>query len=245
MYANVQKVPPSIDWRKKGAVTPVKSQLNCGALIHVVGSCWAFSAVAAVEGIKFIRSRRLLNLSEQELIDCDRRSRGCSSGRSEFAFDYIKRNGITSLAKYPYTGKAGKCKYRSKYPRVYIQGYQYVPRNNERALLRAVAYQPVSVSIDARSIDFKHYKRGVFRGRCGRILKHSVTIVGYGRTSNGIRYWLVKNSWGAGWGEGGYIRMLRGLSGPGKCGIAMMPRYPIKRTRMNVSSLEYNHIADL
>ncbi|GFP88437.1 thiol protease sen102 [Phtheirospermum japonicum] len=194
----------------------------------------------------FIRSRRLLNLSEQELIDCNRRNQGCSGGDYEYAFDYISKYGITSLAKYPYTGKAGKCKYRSKSPRVYILGRQGVPRNNERALLIAVATRPVSVLIDATSIEFQLYKRGVFRGRCGRDLKHAVTIVGYGKTSNGIRYWLVKNSWGAGWGEGGYIRMLRGLSGPGKCGIAMNPWYPLKRRpRMNASSLDYNHIADL
>ncbi|KAK6123588.1 hypothetical protein DH2020_042677 [Rehmannia glutinosa] len=136
MYETVQNVPRSIDWRKKGAVTPIKNQFRCG-------SCWAFSAVAAVEGINYIRTKKLISLSEQELVDCDKRSYGCRYGYVKLAFDFIKINGITTSKNYPYTGEVQKCDSKKmKSPAVKIDGRGNVPRNNEHALLKAVANQP-------------------------------------------------------------------------------------------------------
>lgn len=104
MYANEDNVPPSIDWRKKGAVTPVKDQGQCG-------SCWAFSTVVAVEGINQIKTKKLVSLSEQELVDCDTtENQGCNGGLMDPAFDFIKkRGGITTEERYPYKAEDDKC----------------------------------------------------------------------------------------------------------------------------------------
>ncbi|KAK4486993.1 hypothetical protein RD792_006308 [Penstemon davidsonii] len=216
-------LPTSIDWRKSGSVTPVKNQGNCG-------SCWAFSAVAAVEGINKIKTGNLISLSEQELVDCDiiGGNQGCNGGYMEKAFDFIKDNGgITTEKDYPYQGVDGKCDTtKRKNKAVKISGYEMVPAGNEGALQAAVAQQPVAVGIDAGGFDFQLYSSGVFSGYCGKNLNHGVTIVGYG-VDNGDKYWLVKNSWGASWGEGGYIKMKRGSSGVnGICGITLEASYP-------------------
>ncbi|KAK1319975.1 hypothetical protein QJS10_CPB04g01628 [Acorus calamus] len=217
-------VPSSWDWRLKGAVTPVKNQGKCGA-------CWAFSSVAAVEGINKIKTGNLISLSEQQLVDCNTENHGCKGGWMNTAFKYIKNNGgITTESKYPYKAVDGTCDTaKAKYHAVVIDGYQNVPANNENALLSAVANQPISVAIDASGSAFQFYKEGVFSGACGTTLNHAVTVVGYGTTVDGTKYWIVKNSWGSNWGEKGYIRMKRGIAAKeGLCGIAMAASYPIK-----------------
>ncbi|KAF5943430.1 hypothetical protein HYC85_017507 [Camellia sinensis] len=98
----------------------------------------------------------------------------------------------------------------------------------EQALLQAVANQPISVAIEGSGSDFKFYSSGVFTGNCGTNLDHTVTIVGYGATSDGTKYWLVKNSWGSRWGENGYMKIERDVAAnEGLCGIAMQASYPI------------------
>ncbi|XP_023756136.1 vignain [Lactuca sativa] len=233
MYANVDSVPTSVDWRKKGAVTPVKDQGQCG-------SCWAFSTVVAVEGINYIKTKELVSLSEQELIDCDtKENQGCNGGLMDLAFDYIKKiGGLTKEDNYPYMALDGRCNSKKENtPVVSIDGHEDVPKNNEKALMKAVANQPVSVAIDAGEQDFQFYSEGVFTGKCGTELDHGVAAVGYGTTLDGTKYWIVKNSWGAEWGEKGYIRMQRGISDKrGLCGIAMEASYPIKKSANNPTS---------
>nr|KYP67743.1 Vignain [Cajanus cajan] len=221
-YENVTDVPTSVDWRKKGAVTPIKDQGQCG-------SCWAFSTVAATEGIHQITTGKLVSLSEQELVDCDHVDYGCDGGFMEDGFEFIIRNGgITTEANYPYTGVNETCATNKEAsPAAQIKGYETVPANSEEALLKAVANQPVSVTIDAAGSAFQFYSNGVFTGACGTQLDHGVTAVGYGSTDNGTEYWIVKNSWGTEWGEEGYIRMERGIEAKeGLCGIAMDASYP-------------------
>lgn len=81
--------------------------------------------------------------------------------------------------------------------------------NNEEALLQAVSQQPVSVRIEASGAPFRHYSDGIFDGECGTDLHHAVTIVGYGMSEEGTKYWVVKNSWGQNWGKGGYMKIKR------------------------------------
>ncbi|KDP30997.1 hypothetical protein JCGZ_11373 [Jatropha curcas] len=230
MYENVDRVPPSVDWRKKGAVTGVKDQGQCG-------NCWAFSTVVAVEGINQIKTNKLVSLSEQELVDCDtEQDQGCDGGLMDYAFEFIKqKGGLTTEANYPYEAEDGTCDSKKENsPAVSIDGYEKVPENDENALLKAVANQPVSVAIDAGGSDFQFYSEGVFTGSCGTELDHGVAIVGYGTTLDGTKYWIVKNSWGEEWGEKGYIRMKRGISEKeGLCGIAMEASYPIKNSSNN------------
>ncbi|KAL3628925.1 hypothetical protein CASFOL_027971 [Castilleja foliolosa] len=225
MYEDVQNTPPSVDWRKKGAVVGVKDQGQCG-------SCWAFSTVVAVEGINQIKTNKLVALSEQELVDCDTESnQGCDGGLMDAAFEFIiKKGGITTEEKYPYKARNGKCDVvKVNSPEVSIDAYENVPENDEDALLKAAANQPIAVAIDAGSSDFQFYSEGVFTGECGTELNHGVAVVGYGATTDGTKYWIVRNSWGAEWGEQGYIRMQRGIEDKeGLCGIAMIPSYPIK-----------------
>uniref|UniRef100_A0A803P8Q9 Vignain n=1 Tax=Cannabis sativa TaxID=3483 RepID=A0A803P8Q9_CANSA len=153
MYENVEKVPTSVDWRKKGAVTAVKDQGSCG-------SCWAFSTVVAVEGINQIKTKKLVSLSEQELVDCDtEKNEGCNGGLMEYAFEFIKkRGGLTTETHYPYKAEDGTCDAaKENLPAVSIDGHENVPENDEDALLKAAAHQPISVAIDAGSSDFQFY----------------------------------------------------------------------------------------
>ncbi|XP_059442479.1 vignain [Corylus avellana] len=230
MYENEDTVPPSVDWRKKGAVTAVKDQGHCG-------SCWAFSTVVAVEGVNQIKTNKLVSLSEQELIDCDtEKNEGCNGGLMEYAFEFIKqKGGINIETNYPYKATDGTCDAsKENSPVVSIDGHENVPANDENALLKAAANQPVSVAIDAGGSDFQFYSEGVYTGKCGTELDHGVAVVGYGITLDGTKYWIVKNSWGAEWGEKGYIRMQRGISEKeGLCGIAMEASYPIKNKSNN------------
>ncbi|KAJ4961028.1 hypothetical protein NE237_020938 [Protea cynaroides] len=224
MYENFDRAPPSIDWREKGAVTPIKNQGQCG-------SCWAFSTVVAVEGINQIKTSKLISLSEQQLVDCDRGdgNQGCDGGLMDYAFEYIKKvGGITTEENYSYTATNSTCALsKVNSPLVTIDGHEDVP-SSESSLLKAVANQPISVAIDASGHAFQFYSEGVLTGPCGTELDHGVAVVGYGTTRDGSKYWIVKNSWGPEWGEGGYIRMQRDTSDKGgRCGIALQASYPI------------------
>merc|ERR1712072_448577 len=211
----------SIDWVAKGAVTPVKNQKHCG-------SCWAFSSTGALEGAYFVASGKLVSLSEEDLVQCDTaHDHGCRGGLMDNAFKFVEKNGIASEADYPYTsgyGTTGSCKSDLEHrPVVTIESYTDVPSGDENALKAAASKQPVAVAIEADKSAFQLYSGGVLDNPgCGQQLDHGVLLVGYG-TDSGKDYWKVKNSWGASWGEQGYIRMVRNKN---QCGIAQMPSYP-------------------
>ena len=217
---NVAVLPPAqsndIDWTTKGAVTPVKDQAQCG-------SCWAFSTTGSVEGAVAIKTGQLTSVSEQQLVDCAGSSgnQGCNGGLMDDAFNWIvSHRGIGSEASYPYTARDGQCK---NVPSVStIAGYKDVQQGSEDALMNALNQQPVSIAIEADQSSFQFYKSGVFNGPCGQQLDHGVLLVGAG-TDGGQDYWRVKNSWGASWGDHGFIRLVRGKN---MCGLANMASYP-------------------
>lgn len=220
--ASNNNVPASYDWRDHGAVTPVKDQGQCG-------SCWSFSATGAMEGAWAISKGSLVSLSEQQLVDCSKSygNHGCNGGLMDDAFQYAKDNGMCLESAYPYTAKGGEC--QKCEPVVSISGCVDVTKNNQVNLKEAVSIGPVSIAIEADTKAFQLYKSGVLTGdACGTNLDHGVLIVGYG-TDAGTEYWLVKNSWGPSWGDGGYIKIGRSDStnDPGVCGIAMQPSYPV------------------
>jgi len=206
-----------IDWVSKGAVTPVKDQAQCG-------SCWAFSTTGSMEGAVAVKSGRLTSLSEQQLVDCAGSSgnQGCNGGLMDDAFNWIiSHKGLGSEASYPYTARDGTCR---DVPSVStISGFKDVQQGSEDALMTALNMQPVSIAIEADQSSFQMYKSGVFTGPCGQQLDHGVLLVGSG-TDGGQDYWRVKNSWGASWGDSGFIRIIRGKN---VCGLSNMASYPV------------------
>lgn len=218
------EVPASVDWRTKGVVTPVKNQGQCG-------SCWAFSAVAGIEGQHALKTGKLVSLSEQNLVDCSgtEGNMGCEGGLMDQAFQYVKDNkGIDTEASYPYKAVDEQCEYKAASEGSRLTGSTDIQTGSESALQSAVAsVGPISVAIDASSMSFQFYSSGVYDDtECGNQrenLDHGVTAVGYG-TQSGKDYWLVKNSWDTTWGQKGYIFMSRNKDN--QCGIATMASYP-------------------
>jgi len=218
----------AVDWTDKGAVTPVKNQGQCG-------SCWSFSTTGSLEGAYFLKNNKLVSLSEQQLVDCDKVDSGCGGGLMDNAFAFIKTNkGLCTEDDYKYTGTDDKCKTSC----TVVDGttvtsftdVSTVPQQtpcSEATMEKAVAQQPVSVAIEADQQAFQFYSSGVMTGTCGVALDHGVLVVGYG-TDSGTDYWKIKNSWGASWGVDGYIKIEKGNKQKGgQCGVLMAASYPV------------------
>jgi KDEL-tailed cysteine endopeptidase len=202
-------LPNDVDWRTKGAVQKVKDQGQCG-------SCWAFSATAAVESITFIKTGTLPDLSEQQLVDCCHAggSQGCNGGEETDALLWVAQHGQCSQASYPYRARDGQCRTCTAVAHI-TDAKRF---SGEAALATNLVNQPCTVAVDAGSPDWQSYSGGVYNGRCGKQLNHAILAVGYTDT-----YWIVKNSWSTRWGAQGYIYMHRGNN---ICGIALEPSYP-------------------
>ncbi|XP_040900360.1 procathepsin L-like isoform X2 [Toxotes jaculatrix] len=217
------KAPKSLDYRKKRWVTRVKDQGSCG-------SCWAFSAVGALEGQLAKTKGMLLDLSPQNLVDCDQESSGCGGGRMTSAFKYVQTNGgINSEEDYPTVAKEQPCRYNknSAIP-VQCKGFKEIPEGDECALAEALHdVGPLSVAMDTSSKTFMLYKSGVYYNpECDHdSINHGMLLVGYGETAHEEKYWIVKNSFGTKWGEKGYIRVARNRGN--HCGIASDASYPV------------------
>jgi len=206
---DISALPNDVDWRTKGAVQKVKDQGACG-------SCWAFSATAAVESIQFIKTGTLPDLAEQQLVDCCHAggSQGCNGGEETDALIWISQHGQCSQASYPYRARDGQCKQCTAV--AHITGAKRF--SGEPALATNINGQPCTVAVDAGSPDWQSYSGGIYNGRCGKSLNHAILAVGYTDA-----YWIVKNSWSTRWGASGYIYLARGKN---ICGVALEPSYP-------------------
>jgi KDEL-tailed cysteine endopeptidase len=193
-------IPIAFDWRQKGVVNPIKDQLQCG-------SCWSFSAVSVIESAYAIQNGKLLSLSEQELVDCDKEDYGCHGGYYTGAFHFSEQRGLCSERDYPYTGNDDKRCQRCN-PIAFVKNYTMISGVDDM-LNALVNYGAIGVGIDASHLQF--YRSGVITGVCSRDLNHAVTIEGYNKD-----VWIVRNSWGTDWGEMGYFRIAMGKN---ECGI--------------------------
>lgn len=222
-------LPDAVDWVDQGAVAPVKNQGSCG-------SCWAFSTVGSLEGrTQIARGGDVQQFSEQQLVDCDTDfgDMGCRGGLMDNAFTYLMQSkGACTEESYSYAGKAAKsCNIDSctiGLPASAITGFHDVDQS-VAAFREALSHGPVSVAVEADTV-FQFYFGGIVSSNfCGAKLDHGVTAVGYG-SDNGVDYWKVRNSWGAKWGEKGYIRLSAKAGGgsKGQCGILSgPPSFPV------------------
>jgi C1A family cysteine protease len=211
------EAPATFDWEPTGKVTPVKNQEQCG-------SCWAFSATENIESVYMI-AKGLTNanfkpLAPQQIVDCDKKDAGCNGGWPYLAYEYIiSAGGQDTEASYPYKAVNQACHFLPADVEAKISSWKYVGRNNEADMLTGVAtVSPLSICVDAQPWQF--YSGGVMKAsQCGTSLDHCVQITAYD-TAAATKYWNVRNSWGADWGEKGFIRLEYGTN---TCGLAMDP----------------------
>jgi len=200
----MRAIPASLDYRTQGFVSRVKDQGNCG-------SCWAFSATGVLESAIMLGKNlpnTNLDLSEQIVVSCDTGDEGCNGGYMDAVSDFLKTQGTGLEACYPYTATDGSCAKacadRSTYK---VSNWGYVASTDpEVATLKAalVTYGPLVTTMMVYS-DFMYYSSGVYAYTSGSLEGgHAVILVGY---DDGGQYFIVKNSWGTGWGESGYFRI--------------------------------------
>jgi cathepsin F len=212
-HRRLQSVPYSFDWRAQGAVSSVKAQGECGG-------CWAFTAVANIEGQYARKYGALYSFSEQQLIDCDYSNSGCSGGIMDVAFASLRANGggLQLRSSYPFIGQRGYCSYRPSLAVASVASYQFAGTNDEE-YIKYMLYTvgPLAITMNANTLQF--YTGGIINlsySQCPYAPNHGVTLVGYGVSPSGLPYWIIKNSWGPYWGENRFFRIARGV---GLCGV--------------------------
>jgi cathepsin F len=204
---HLQSTPKSFDWRDKGVVTSVKNQGSCG-------SCFSFAVSANLESLYAMKNKKLLDLSEQQIVNCDKLDYGCNGGFMANTYKYIKSAGGMGLeSSLKYVARKTTCKNIKKV--LTVSGHKFAGSKVD-ANIAAFLYKtgPLAAAVNANM--FKYYKGGVMKyssSMCSTAVNHAITLVGYGATTAGAKYWIIKNSWGASWGEKGYIRLAWGTCG--------------------------------
>lgn len=210
-----------VDWRdQSGVVSAVRDQGACG-------SCWAFSAMEAVESAHAISSSSdAVWLSTQQLVDCaggKYRNSGCNGGWYFWAYDYLKANEVILESDYSYfsgtTGTKGHCQDSSYTGQYLVQDYGQVGADTA-SIKGAIENGPVNVAVAAGNNAFMYYTGGIITSSdgCPTSIDHAIVAVGWGSDATDGDYYIVRNSWGTGWGESGYVR-IQAASGAGVCGI--------------------------
>ncbi|XP_063625219.1 procathepsin L-like [Cydia splendana] len=230
-HLSLDKLPSHLNWTAKGAVTEVKDQ----HMYDCPSGGWAFSATGALEAQYFLRTGRLVSLSEQHLLDCSYfyGNNNCDGGEVDWAFAFVaSHGGIATDEHYPYNGIEGQCgSGRSfRYSNVTVNGFVQVPSDDETELQKWVArYGPASVVVHSQLYSFENYQGGVYYDKgCAKYdleLNHAMLVVGYGTQQPGGDYWLIKNSWGTDWGIDGYMKLARNRGN--HCGVASRVTYPL------------------
>jgi len=214
-------LPDAIDWVEKKMVSEVKNQGQCG-------SCWAFSTTGSLESAYALKNGKIVEFSEQQLVDCDHNGdMGCNGGLMDNAFGWIENNGgLCTEQDYSYTARTGTCKQTCSVVDGSAPTKFTDVGHTDNDLMAALAQQPVSVAIEADQQAFQLYHSGVLTQRCGTNLDHGVLAVGYGE-ENGTKFYKLKNSWGASWGDEGFIKIERGVSQRGgQCGVLLAASFP-------------------
>lgn len=221
--ADISDLAAEVDWRANlQSSNWVKNQGSCG-------SCWAVAATGALEIHGEKHTGRAVNLSHQQLVDCVQNPRhcggsgGCDGATAELAYDYARRAGIAAAADYK-SQAGGKCN-ANVAASLAVTQFHRLPVNQGSHLLRALAtHGPVVVSADGGA--WFSYAGGVFAG-CHKdtVVNHAVLAVGYGvdKKKSGKKYWTIRNSWGSGWGERGFLRLERHSGDSDYCGTDNKP----------------------
>jgi len=210
--------PDTFSWLDSSKVTAVKNQAQCG-------SCWAFSATENIESVwmiaKNLTASDMKPLAPQQIVDCDKSDGGCNGGWPRTAYTYvINAHGQDTEASYPYRAVNQACHFILADVEATISSYKYATtsRNEDQMKTATATVSPLSICVDASK--WQSYRSGVMTAaQCGTSLDHCVQIVGYD-TSSATPFWNVRNSWGASWGEKGFIRLAYGHN---TCGLAQEP----------------------
>lgn len=212
LFRRLQLFSP-VDW--SNILQPPRDQGKCQ-------SSWAFVTATAVEGAVNKKYSTNDYLSVQELIDCEKKNRGCTAGDINYSLDYVQQNGLSLDSDYPYKAKQSKCSIPSDDRKYKISSYFYCSNNDANsACSESIVYDNLSNGPSIGGLDgsrLQLYQSGIFDGNCTKD-SHMIVTVGFG-SENGQDFWIVRNSWGADWGENGYIRVARNDSNNHSCFVA-------------------------